>query len=223
MSENNVVWHNGHITRDDRNALNRHNSGLVWFTGLPASGKSTIAHKVEEQLFQREIRCYVIDGDNVRHGINNNLGFSREDRRENLRRTAEIAKLFVDAGVLCLAAFISPHKQDREYIKSCFNYGEFIEVFVKCSIGECEKRDPKGHYKKARAGIIKDYTGVSAPYDVPEGPDLIVDTEKFDIGTSVNMVIELLERRGFIDSKEKVGAGGMICRKVTRYSKILMW
>jgi adenylylsulfate kinase len=206
MNNNNVVWHNGYITRDDRNKLNKHKSGLIWFTGFSASGKSTIAHHVEKELFDRGIRCYVLDGDNIRYGINSNLSFSRDDRRENLRRIAEIAKLFADAGVLCLAAFISPYKEDREYIRSRFNGDKFLEIYIKCSVGACERRDPKGQYKKARARIIKNYTGIDAPYEEPETPDLVIDTEKSDIETSVKMVLELMGRRDFLDLKEEVEA-----------------
>lgn len=198
MDKNHVVWHDVYVTREDRNHLNNHKSGLIWFTGLSASGKSTIAHSVEKKLFERGFRTYVLDGDNVRHGINSNLGFSREDRKENLRRIVEVSKLFVDAGILVLAAFISPYKEDREYIRKRFEGDNFLEIYVKCSVEECEKRDPKGQYKKARAGIIKNYTGVSAPYEEPENPDLILDTEKKSLEESVNMVIDLLIKGGLL-------------------------
>lgn len=198
MKGNHVRWHHGFVRREDRNRLNNHKSGLVWFTGLSASGKSTIAHHVEKRLFEKGIRTYVLDGDNVRHGLNSNLGFSPEDRRENLRRIAELSKLFVDAGILVLAAFISPYRKDREYIRNRFEGDNFLEIYVRCSIEECEKRDPKGQYKKARAWIIKNYTGISAPYEEPENPDLIIDTEKTDITTSVEQVLELLYKKNFI-------------------------
>lgn len=198
MNQNHVIWHNGFVSRADRNNLNNHKSGLVWFTGLSASGKSTIAHLVEKELFGKGILTYVLDGDNVRHGINSNLGFGPEDRKENLRRIAEISKLFVDAGILTLAAFISPCKEDREYIRKRFDGDNFLEIYVKCSIEECEKRDPKGQYKKARAGIIKNYTGISAPYEEPENPDIILNTDEIDIETSVHKVMELLDSRKFI-------------------------
>jgi adenylylsulfate kinase len=172
-----VVWHETLVTKRDRNLLNKHRSGLIWFTGLPSSGKSTIAHHLEKELFERGIRCYVLDGDNVRHGINSNLGFNREDRKENLRRIAELAKLFVDAGIVLLAAFVSPYKEDRE---------------------TCEKRDPKGNYSKARAGIIKNYTGVSAPYEEPPSPDLVIDTEKLDVVEAVQTLLEFLDAKKFI-------------------------
>jgi adenylylsulfate kinase len=195
---NNIVWHNGYVTRKHRNRLNNHKSGLIWFTGLSASGKSTIAHCVERELFELGVRTYVLDGDNVRHGLNANLGFSREDRKENLRRIAELSRLFVDAGILVLTAFISPYREDREYIRKRFEGDNFLEIYVKCSIEECEKRDPKGQYKKARAGIIKNYTGISAPYEEPENPDLIIDTENMKLEDSANRVLEVLKEKNFI-------------------------
>jgi adenylylsulfate kinase len=198
MKENNyTVWHDGYIKRADINRLNNHKSGLVWFTGLSASGKSTIAHLVEKQLYHQGIRTYVLDGDNVRHGLNSNLGFSREDRKENLRRIAELSKLFVNAGILVLAAFISPYREDREYIRTQFN-GDFIEIYVKCSLDECERRDPKGQYKKARAGVIQNYTGISAPYEEPENPDLVIDTERMTIEDSVKTIVGFLNERHYL-------------------------
>ena len=199
MHNNHVIWHNVQIDRSDRNRLNRHLSGLVWLTGLSASGKSTIAHEVEKRLFDRGIRTYVLDGDNVRHGINSNLTFSREDRKENLRRIVEVSKLFVDAGLLVLAAFISPYKEDRAYIRSRFADDNFLEIYVKCAVEECEQRDPKGQYKKARAGIIKNYTGISSPYEEPENPHLLLDTENLDLNSSVANIMDLLERHEFIE------------------------
>lgn len=192
MSSNNVVRHKGYVTIQERNKLNNHKSGIVWFTGLSASGKSTIAHGAERELFNRGIRAYVLDGDNVRCGLNANLGFSREDRKENLRRIAEVSKLFMDAGFIVLAAFISPYKEDREYVKKVTGE-DYSEIYVKCSLEECKRRDPKSQYKKARDGIIKDYTGISSPYEEPVNPDLIIDTEKTGIEESVSRVIELLE------------------------------
>ncbi|OGW38368.1 MAG: adenylyl-sulfate kinase [Nitrospirae bacterium RBG_13_39_12] len=196
--ENHVVWHNGHINRQDRNRLNNHKSGLVWFTGLPSSGKSTIAHLMEKELFSRSIRSYVLDGDNVRHGLNSNLGFSRDDRKENLRRIVELSKLMVDAGLIVLAAFISPYREDRKYVRGRFDEDNFLEVYVKCPVEECERRDPKGNYKRARAGIIREYTGISAPYEEPENPDLIIDTEKLTLESSIRMVLELLDKKNFV-------------------------
>lgn len=200
--ENHIRWHNGFIKRQDRNRLNNHKSGLIWFTGLPSSGKSTIAHLVEKYLFEKGIRTYVLDGDNVRHGLNSNLGFSRDDRYENLRRIVELSKLMVDAGLIVLASFISPYREDRKYVKERFHNDNFLEIYVKCSIEECEKRDPKGNYKKARAGIIQNYTGISAPYEEPENPDLIIDTEKLSLQNSVQEVMKLLKERNFISLNE---------------------
>ncbi len=201
IMENHVIWHEGYVKRTDRNLLNDHKSGLVWFTGLSASGKSMIVHNLEKELFIQGIRTYVLDGDNVRHGLNANLGFSREDRKENLRRIAEVSKLFADAGLLVLAAFISPYREDREYIRERFEGDNFFEIYVKCSVEECERRDPKGQYKKARAGIIKNYTGISAPYEEPEKPDIVIDTENFDLESSVAKVIELLEKSSILSIK----------------------
>lgn len=193
-----IVWHESLVNSRDRNRLNKHKSGVLWFTGLPASGKSTIAHHLEKELFDRGIRAYVLDGDNVRHGMNSNLGFSREDRRENLRRIAELSRLFIDAGVVVLAAFVSPHKEDRVFVREIVGDGCFFEVYVKCTVDTCEKRDPKGHYTKAKAGIIKEYTGVSAPYDIPEHPDITINTEELDVSSSVSKIIEYLADRKFI-------------------------
>ena len=192
MSERYVVWHECLVKREDRNSLNSHKSGLVWFTGLSASGKSTIAHEVEKELHDRGIRTYVLDGDNVRHGLNSNLGFSPEDRKENIRRIGEVAKLMADAGIVVFTAFISPYREDRDTVRSLFAGDHFYEVFVKCSLEECERRDPKGLYKKARAGIIKNYTGISSPYEEPPAPELVVDTEHLTIEESVNQVIDFL-------------------------------
>jgi adenylylsulfate kinase len=193
-----VVWHESLVRRDDRNRINKHKSGVVWFTGLSASGKSTIAHHLEKDLFDRGIRCYVLDGDNVRHGINSNLGFSREDRRENLRRIAEVSKLFVDAGIVVLAAFISPYREDRTFVKEIIGPDHFFEVFVSCPVEVCENRDPKGLYKKARAGVIKNYTGVDAPYEEPDHPDITLNTEALSVDESVEQVLRFLDDRKFI-------------------------
>jgi adenylylsulfate kinase len=202
MIENHIRWQDRHVSRQDRNRLNNHKSGLVWFTGLPSSGKSTIAHLVEKELFQSGIRTYALDGDNIRHGLNSNLGFSREDRRENLRRIIELSKLMIDGGLIVLAAFISPYREDREYVRERFHSDNFLEIYIKCSLKECEKRDPKENYIKARAGIIKEYTGISAPYEEPENPDLVIDTEKLTPQSSVHEVLNLLKERNFISLNE---------------------
>jgi adenylylsulfate kinase len=198
MNEKHVIWHETLVSRAERHRLNKHRSGLLWFTGLSASGKSTIAHQLEKELFDRNIRAYVLDGDNIRHGINSNLGFSRDDRKENLRRIAELSKLMVDAGLVVLAAFISPYREDREFVRDMIGKDNFFEIYVKCSVEACEKRDPKGQYTKARKGIIKNYTGISAPYEEPEDPDLILNTETLDVKSSVQNVLELLDRKKFI-------------------------
>ncbi len=193
-----IVWHETLVSRNERNKTNKHRSGVMWFTGIPSSGKSTIAHHLEKELFDRGIRSYVLDGDNIRHSLNSNLGFTRKDRRENLRRIAEVSKLMVDSGIVVLAAFISPYKEDREYIRSIVGNEDFFEFYVKCSVEVCEKRDPKGHYKKAKAGVIKNYTGVSAPYEEPQEPNLILNTEKLDVGSSVQKILEFLDRKKFM-------------------------
>lgn len=193
-----LKWHDGFIKRADRNRLNNHKSGLIWFTGLSASGKSTIANAVERELFNQGIRTYVLDGDNIRHGLNANLGFSPEDRKENIRRVAEVSKLMVDAGILVLAAFISPYKEDRDAVRRLFAGDNFSEIYIKCSIEECERRDPKGQYKKARAGIIKNYTGISALYQEPEEPDLVINTELLTAEEAAKEVINFLNKKDFI-------------------------
>ena len=193
-----VVWHENLVNMADRHRANKHRSGAIWFTGLSASGKSTIAHHLEKELFDRRIRSYVLDGDNIRHGINSNLDFSREGRRENLRRIAEVSKLFVDCGIVVLAAFISPYSEDRAFVRDIVGTDHFFEVYVKCDLDVCEKRDPKGLYKKARAGIIKNYTGIDAPYEVPENPDIVIDTVGLNVEESVDKVLQFLEKKRFI-------------------------
>ena len=196
--ENNVVWHNGYITRQDRFRLNRHSSAVLWFTGLPGSGKSTLAHEVEKKLFERRVRAYVLDGDNVRHGLNADLGFNRDHRRENLRRTVEVSKLFADAGIIVISAFISPFAEDREYARLRLTEVNFFEIYIKCSLTKCMERDPKKHYEKARQGIIKEYTGISAPYEIPINPDLIVDTEALTLARSIEQIVAFIDRQGLI-------------------------
>ena len=182
QKSNNVVWEQSLITRQDREKLNGHRSFVLWFTGLSGSGKSTLAHAVEKKLYERGCRIFVLDGDNVRHGLSSNLSFSDDDRKENIRRIGEAAKLITEAGVIALTAFISPFRADREMVRSLFPHGEFIEVYCNASLEVCEGRDVKGLYKKARAGEIKNYTGIDSPYEAPEMPELIVDTavEKLD-------------------------------------------
>lgn len=198
---NNVLWHKGHITKEDRNRLNNHDSGVIWFTGLSASGKSTIAHMIEKRLYMDGVRAYVLDGDNIRHGLNANLGFSAEDRTENIRRIAEVAGLFVDAGIIVLTAFITPFKSQRKFIRGRFQNVKFIEVYVKCPLEECVRRDPKGLYKKAQMGIIENYTGISSPFEEPEIPDLVLDTQIMSLDESVSAVLDYVKKTGFLKPK----------------------
>lgn len=195
--KNNVIWHKPLVTREMREALNGHKSVAIWFTGLPSSGKSTIAHAVERKLFELGVRTYTFDGDNIRHGLCSDLGFSPEDRAENLRRIAEVIRLFLDAGIVVLAAFVSPYKKDREKVKKIISEKDFIEIYCRCPVEVCEKRDPKGLYKKARAGEIKNYTGISAPYEEPENPALVLDTHILSLEESVSKVLELIKSRIF--------------------------
>ncbi|NEV94463.1 adenylyl-sulfate kinase [Psychroflexus sp. YR1-1] len=192
MSEN-IVLHDYDISRSQRNKVNGHESFVLWFTGLSGSGKSTIANKVEEELFYKGITTYALDGDNIRSGINKGLGFTKEDRLENLRRIAEVAKLFVDAGVVTLAAFVSPLISDREQVKQIVGENDIIEVFVDTPLEECERRDVKGLYKKARAGEIKNFTGIDAPYEAPKNPEIHIKTKQTKVEEAVQIVINYLE------------------------------
>jgi len=194
----NVVWHDHRVTKAERRKLNNHKSCVVWFTGLPSSGKSTIAGEVEHQLNAKGIRTYLLDGDNVRHGLNSNLGFSPQDREENIRRIGEVAKLFVDGGMITFVAFISPYRKDRDRARHILEDGEFIEVYVKCPVGVCEQRDPKGQYQKAKKGEIKEFTGVSAPYEEPLDPEIVLETDRLAVEESVKKIIAYLEERRII-------------------------
>ncbi|WP_093302476.1 adenylyl-sulfate kinase [Salegentibacter agarivorans] len=189
----NIIPHDFHIEKTDRNKSNGHDSFVVWFTGLSGSGKSTIANLVENELFKKGIKTFSLDGDNVRKGLNNNLGFTAGDRQENLRRIAEVAKLFVESGSVIIASFISPLKKDRELIKNIIGEDNFIEVFVNTSLAECERRDVKGLYKKARAGEIKNFTGIDAPYENPANPDLEIKTEEEDLEDALKRIVLHLE------------------------------
>jgi adenylylsulfate kinase len=191
-----VVWCHATLTRERREAQNGHKSCVLWFTGLSGAGKSTLAHAVEEQLHQLGCRTFVLDGDNVRHGLSSNLGFSEDDRRENIRRIGEAAKLMMEAGVIAMTAFISPFRADREAVRNLMPHGDFFEVYCKAALETCEARDVKGLYKKARAGEIKNYTGIDSPYEAPEKPELVVDTDALSIEQSVNEVLKLLQARG---------------------------
>ena len=194
MSKN-IVKHNYNISKKGWNQLNKHTSFLIWFTGMSGSGKSTIANELEIKLFENNIRTYSLDGDNIRKGINKDLTFSPRDRTENIRRIAEIANLFIDAGVVVLAAFVSPYKKDRENIRKIVGSQNFIEIFVNTSVEECENRDVKGLYKKARLGEIKDFTGVNAPYEAPESPDIEINTEQLSVEQSVEKIVEYINQK----------------------------
>lgn len=194
----NIVWHHGAISRQQRERMNGHKSVAVWFTGLSGAGKSTLAHAVEEELHRRGCRTFVFDGDNVRHGLCSDLGFSLEDRSENIRRIGEMAKLFIEAGVIALTAFISPLRIDRDRVRRLIGDADYIEVYVKCPVEICEGRDVKGIYKKARAGLIKNFTGISSPYEEPEHPDVVVETASETLGESVNKVITYILARGIV-------------------------
>jgi len=202
MKSPNTVKHRATVTRSRREQLNKHRSVIIWFTGLSGSGKSTIAHAVEEQLLQAGCRTFVFDGDNVRHGLCANLSFSEEDRHENIRRIGEMAKLFIEAGVIAMTAFISPFRADREGVRGLVSENDFIEIYCDSPLEVCEERDVKGLYKKARAGVIKNYTGISAPYEAPENPDLVLDTASYSVETNVEKVLGLLEGRHIFSRKQ---------------------
>jgi adenylylsulfate kinase len=193
----NVTWHDHKVTHEDRQKLMGHKSAVIWFTGLSACGKSTISNVVESRLSQLGKKSYLLDGDNIRMGLNKNLGFSADDRAENIRRIGEVAKLFSDAGLLALTAFISPYRKDRDAVRALFKPGQFIEVYVNASLETCEKRDPKGLYKKARAGEIKGFTGIDDPYEAPENAELELDSNTKTIEQLADEVLAYLESKGF--------------------------
>ena len=194
----NIVWHAGAVTREDRQRVNGHRGCTVWLTGLSGSGKSTIAVELEKHLWDRDVRAYILDGDNIRHGLNKNLGFSPTDRTENIRRIGEVAKLFTDAGLVTLTAFISPYRADRDQVRAIMEPGDFIEVFVDCPLEVCEQRDVKGLYKKARAGQIPEFTGISAPYEAPLEPELTIRTHTQSVDDSARQILACLEKRGLV-------------------------
>jgi adenylylsulfate kinase len=209
MPSNNIIWHHATVTRQRRELQNGHRAVVLWFTGLPSSGKSTIAHVVEENLHQMGCRTFVLDGDNVRHGLCADLGFSKEDRAENVRRIGEMVKLFIEAGVVAITAFISPFHSDRRKVRKLLKNGDFVEIFCYCPIEICEQRDLKGHYQKARIGEIKEFTGISSPYETPECPEIKLDTEKMTIKDCADIVIDYLIKNKNIlildNSPENVG------------------
>jgi len=194
----NVVWHEHRVKQEDREKLLHQKGVVLWFTGLSASGKSTVANEVSFQLFEQGKISYVLDGDNIRHGLNKNLGFSPEDREENIRRISEVAKLFADAGLIAITAFISPYRKDRDFCRTICGAGRFIEIFVKASIDICEQRDTKGFYKKAKSGEIKEFTGISAPYEEPLKPEIILDADTMTIEEEVEAVVSYLEEQKII-------------------------
>jgi adenylylsulfate kinase len=191
----NTVWHDVTVTRKDREKLNNHRSFLLWFTGLSGSGKSTLVHGVEEELHRRELHTYALDGDNVRHGLCGDLGFSDLDRIENIRRIGEVANLMVDAGVITLAAFISPFASDRQKVRNLMAPGDFIEIYCDSSLAKCEERDVKGLYKKARLGEIREFTGISSPYEIPKNPELVIDTGTKTAQECVTQIVTMIETR----------------------------
>lgn len=197
-SSENVVWHQSAVTRERRERLNGHRAVNLWFTGLSGSGKSTLAHAVEERLYELGCRTFVFDGDNVRHGLCGDLSFSLEDRHENIRRIGEMVNLFLQAGVIALTAFISPMRSDRQRVRDIIGEEEFIEVYCRCPLEVCEQRDVKGMYKKARAGEIKNYTGISSPYEEPAQPALILDSGSRPLAECVDAVIHMLRERKVI-------------------------
>jgi adenylylsulfate kinase len=194
----NITWHETSISKENRREKNGHGSCALWFTGLSGSGKSTIANAVSNELFRQGINEYVLDGDNIRHGLNKDLGFSDYDRTENIRRIGEVAKLFVDSGKVVTTAFISPFRSDREQVRSLFEDGEFIEVFVQCPIEECERRDPKQLYAKARRGEIKDFTGIDSPYEAPEQPEITLRSDQVSVEEAVEQVFAYLREKKII-------------------------
>lgn len=194
----NIVWHAHTVTRAEREKKFGHRGCTVWLTGLSGSGKSTLANALDDALWQRGIRSYVLDGDNIRHGLNKDLGFSPEARTENIRRIGEVAKLFTDAGIINTTAFISPYREDRDRARSIQGAGDFVEVYVKASVDECEKRDTKGLYAKARAGQIPEFTGISAPYEEPANPEVVVDTETQTVEESLAVILSYLEEKGYL-------------------------
>ena len=194
----NVVWHHATVTRQRRQAQNAHRSVILWFTGLSGAGKSTLAHACEERLHQLGCRTFVFDGDNVRHGLCSDLGFSPRDRQENIRRIGEMSKLFLEAGVIALTAFISPFRADRDRVRALAPPGDFLEIYVKCPLELCESRDVKGLYQRARAGEIKEFTGISSPYEEPLDPELVLDTADNSIALCVDQIMALLQQRDIL-------------------------
>jgi adenylylsulfate kinase len=202
LENNNIVWHEQYITKIKRETLLNQKPCILWFTGLSGSGKSTIANAIEVELFKKNRKTYLLDGDNIRHGLNKDLGFLESDRIENIRRIGEVSKLFVDSGLIVLTAFISPFKSDRQIARSLVEYDEFIEVFIDTPLEICERRDPKGLYKKARNGAIKNFTGIDSPYEIPQNPEIHIKTENKSIQECVDIILLHLSKFGYIKSNE---------------------
>jgi len=198
MKSSHVIYHQATVTKERRNQLNNHQSKVIWFTGLSGSGKSTLAHALEEKLFNLGCRTFVLDGDNVRHGLNSNLNFSETDRTENIRRISEVSKLMLESGMIVMTAFISPFSKDREQARNLISRENFIEIYCKASLEICESRDVKGLYKLARAGEIKNYTGIDSPYEIPVSPELVIDTDEQSLEDSVSSVLSFLKFNGTI-------------------------
>nr|MBN2277214.1 adenylyl-sulfate kinase [candidate division Zixibacteria bacterium] len=196
--DNKLFWETSRVTREDRENRNKHRGYIIWLTGLSGAGKSTIAQELERILFSRGYQIRILDGDNVRQGLNSDLGFSADDRQENIRRIGEVSKLFAETGIITISAFISPYTRDRERIRGIMPPGDFIEVYVECSLAECERRDTKGLYKKARAGLIKNFTGIDDPFEPPANPELIVNTENSTVTESVSVVLSYLNKHGHL-------------------------
>ena len=199
MKTPNIIYHNATVTQERRNQLNKHKSVVIWFTGLSGSGKSTLAHSIEEELYNLGCRTFVLDGDNIRHGLSSNLSFSDDDRKENIRRVGEAAKLMMESGAIAMTALISPFKKDRTLVRQLLSQGDFIEIYCKASLETCESRDVKGLYKRARAGEIKNYTGIDSPYEAPGNPELVVNTDSESLEESVTKVIDFLKSKGIIN------------------------
>ena len=198
VKSTNVIWHPASVTKKDRRSQYGHKSCVLWFTGLSGSGKSTIAHALDRQLFEHGCKSYVLDGDNIRHGLNKDLGFDAEDRKENIRRIGEVAKLFVDSGTIVSCALISPFREDREQVRKMFAENEFVEIYVQCPVHVCERRDPKGLYGKARNGEVKNFTGISSPYEAPLNPEIMIQTHRTTVEQSVQLIMEYLRKNCII-------------------------
>ncbi|MFJ5795451.1 adenylyl-sulfate kinase [Bacillus atrophaeus] len=194
MTNRDIVWHEASITKEEYQQKNKHQSSILWLTGLSGSGKSTIANAAARELFEQGYQVVVLDGDNIRHGLNNDLGFSDEDRKENIRRIGEIAKLFVQQGTIVITAFISPFREDRKQVRQLVDEGEFLEIYIKCDLDICEQRDPKGLYKKARNGEIPFFTGIDSPYEEPEAPELVLDSGQNEREECKNQLIEFVKK-----------------------------